>query len=68
MAGHMRITVRLPDALLEQAQREARRRGETLRRELAHPPGRPNRKTRIPIFRGGTEVAPGVDLTNSAAL
>ena len=44
MSRHMRTTVRLDDALLDQARREAQRRGETvtaliekgLRLELAH--------------------------------
>jgi len=73
----MRTTVRLPDALMAQARREAQRRGETLtaliergvRHELAKPAGaKRQRKVVIPVFRGGTGVRPGVDLTNSAAL
>ena len=50
MSRHMRTTVRLDDALLDQAHREAQRRGETLtaliekglRLELAH--AKPDRR------------------------
>ena len=72
----MRTTVRLADALLEQARREARRRGETLtsliekglRHELSTRPTRRKSKVEVPVFRGGTGEAPGIDLTNSAAV
>jgi hypothetical protein len=72
----MRTTVRLDDALLEQARREAQRRGETLtaliekglRLELAHAkPDRRRPKVAIPVFRG-RGLQPGVDLNNSADL
>jgi len=77
MSGHMRTTVRLDDALLDQARREAQRRGETLtaliekglRLELAHAkPDRRRPKVAIPVFRGGKGLLPGVDLNNSADL
>ena len=77
MSRHMRTTVRLDDALLDQARREAQRRGETLtaliekglRLELAHAKPAPQRpKVAIPVFRGGKGLQPGVDLNNSAAL
>lgn len=67
----MRITVRLDDALLEQARREACRRGETLsalmeeglRLALAQ-----HARVVLPICRAGGGVLPGVDLNDSAAL
>jgi len=77
MSRHMRTTVRLDDALLDQARREAQRRGETLtalmekglRLELAHAkPHRRGPKVTIPVFRGGKGLQPGVDLNNSADL
>jgi hypothetical protein len=77
MSRHMRTTVRLDDALLDQARREAQRRGETvtaliekgLRLELAHAkPARHRPKVAIPVFKGGKGLLPGVDLNNSAAL
>ena len=66
----MRTTVRLDDALLDQARREAQRRGEKgLRLELAHAKPVPRRpKVAIPVFRGGKGLQPGVDLNNSAEL
>ena len=77
MSRHMRTTIRLNDSLLDQARREAQRRGETLtaliekglRLELAHAkPDRRRPKVAIPVFRGGKGVLPGVDLNNSADL
>ena len=77
MSRHMRTTVRLDDALLDQARREAQRRGETLtaliekglRLELAHAkPDRRKLKVAIPVFSGGKGLQPGVDLNNSADL
>jgi hypothetical protein len=73
----MRTTVRLDDALLERARREARRRGETLtalierglRLVLAKPQQRPERRhVDIPVCREGGGTLPGVDLNDSAAL
>lgn len=77
MSRHMRTTVRLDDALLDRAKREARRRGETLtslierglRLVLAGPAHRHDRRrVVIPVCpaRGGT--LPGVDLDDSGAL
>lgn len=77
MSGHMRTTVRLDDALLEQAKREAARRGETLtaliekglRLVLAQSrPARGRRRVVLPVCRAGGGVLPGVDLNDSAAL
>jgi ribosomal protein L14 len=73
----MRTTVRLDEALLERAKREARRRGETLtslierglRLVLANPEKRPRgRRVEIPVCREGGGTLPGVDLDDSAAL
>jgi hypothetical protein len=73
----MRTTVRLDDALLEQAKREAARRGETvtaliergLRLVLARPDRRSARhRVEIPVCREGGGTLPGVDLDDSAAL
>ena len=77
MSRHMRTTVRLNDALLEAAKREAARRGETLTAlverglRLALTQSRPaGRKRRVvlPECRAGGGVLPGVDLDHSAAL
>lgn len=73
----MRTTVRLDDALLERAKREAARRGETLTAlierglllVLANPERRrTQRKVEIPVCREGGGTLPGVDLDDSAAL
>jgi hypothetical protein len=73
----MRTTIRLDDALLESAKREAARRGETLttliekgvRLVLAQHPA-PRRRSRVvlPVSRAGGGVRSGVDLNDSAAL
>jgi len=77
MSRHMRTTVRLDDSLLEQARREATRRGETLtslierglRLVLARPERRlPRGRVEIPVCREGGGTLPGVDLDDSAAL
>lgn len=77
MSRHMRTTVRLDDALLDRAKREAARRGETLtslierglRLVLARPQGRrERRRVAIPVCRQGGGTLPGVDLDDSAAL
>jgi hypothetical protein len=73
----MRTTVRLDDALLDRARREAHRRGVTLtslierglRLELARPhrsAARP--RVDLPVCREGGGTLPGVDLDDSAAL
>jgi hypothetical protein len=73
----MRTTVRLDDALLQAAKKEAARRGETLtslierglRLVLARPERRsPRRRVEIPVCREGGGTLPGVDLDDSAAL
>ena len=77
MSRHMRTTVRLDDALLEQAKREAARRRETLtalieqglRLLLAQSRSRERRRRVVlPSCRAGGGVLPGVDLNDSAAL
>jgi hypothetical protein len=78
MSRHMRrTTVRLDDALTEQAKREARRRGKTvtalieqgLRIVLAQPQKpRRRRHVKIPVATCGGGLLPGIDLDNSAAL
>jgi hypothetical protein len=73
----MRTTVRLDDALLEQAKKEAARRGETLtslierglRLVLARPQRRASRpRVEIPVCREGGGTLPGVDLDDTATL
>jgi len=76
MSRHMRTTVRLDDALLETAKREAARRGLTLtalierglRLALASERPKPRRRVKLPLCRAGGGVLPGVDLNDSAAL
>jgi hypothetical protein len=77
MSRHMRTTVRLDDALLDRAKREAERRGETLtslierglRLVLARPEKRAQRRrVEIPVCREAGGTLPGVDLDDSAAL
>ena len=72
----LRTTVRLKDALLQQAKREAARRGETLTSlieqglRLVLVKTRPPRRSRVklPVWRGAGSILPGVDLNDSAAL
>jgi hypothetical protein len=73
----MRTTIRLDDALLERAKREAGRRGETLttlierglRLVLANPTKRSTRhRVEVPVCPAGGGTLPGVDLDDSAAL
>jgi hypothetical protein len=73
----MRTTVRLDDALLDQARREASQRGETLtalieqglRIVLARRKAGPQRaRVVLPVSRQGGGLRPGIDLNNSAAL
>lgn len=77
MLGHMRTTVRLDDALLDQARREAKRRGTTLTalieqglRLALRRPLRPPEQTALtlPECRAGGGVVPGVNLDDSASV
>ena len=78
MSRHMRTTVRLDEALLEQAKREAARRRETLtalieeglRLVLARSRTSRQRARRVvlPKCRAGGGVLPGVDLNDSASV
>lgn len=71
----MRTTVDISDAVLDSARRAAKERGSTLsrlvddalRRELssdAEPPA----PVGIPVFRGGSGLAPGVDLGSNRSI
>jgi hypothetical protein len=72
----MRTTVRLDEALLEQARREAARRGVTLtslieqglRLVLRRPQPSSRDRVRLPVSRAGGGVLPGVDLNDTADL
>ncbi len=73
----MRTTIRLDDALLDKAKKEASRRGETftslvekgLRLVLAAPRKPLSRvRVRVPVCRKGGGTLPGVDLTDTATL
>jgi hypothetical protein len=73
----MRTTIRLDDALLARARREASRRGETLtaliERGLRLVMARPQRashrrRVELPVGREGGGTLPGVDLDDSATL
>jgi hypothetical protein len=77
MLRHMRTTVRLDDALLERARKEANRRGVTLtsliEQGLQLVLRRPHRKSErpaivLPVCRVGGGTRPGVDLNDSAGL
>ena len=77
MSRHMRTTIRLDDALLEQAKREASRRGQTLTalieqglRLMLAGPRPPQRGANIvlPVSRAAGGTLPGIDLNDSAAL
>ncbi len=77
MKAPVRTTVRLEEGLLEQARREAERRGETLtafieqglRLMLAQSREHPAReRVKLPVSDAGGGVLPGVDLDDSAAL
>ncbi|HLX46436.1 MAG TPA: hypothetical protein VKR43_23475 [Bryobacteraceae bacterium] len=73
----VRTTVRLEDGLLEQAKREAARRGETLTALIeeglrlvlirGQKPAK-RRRVMIPVSNTGGGLLPGIDLDNSAAL
>lgn len=73
----MRTTVRLPDALMIQAKKEAQRRGKTvtslieqgLRIVLAQPETKePPTRFVLPVSSATGGLRPGIDLNNSAAL
>lgn len=72
----MRTTVRLDDALLKRARREAARRNVTLTSlidqglRLAMQPQAPERKPRksLPVCTAGGGTLPGVNLNDSAGL
>jgi hypothetical protein len=73
----MRTTVRLEEALINQAKREAERRGETLtalieqglRLVLAQSRTRHHHeRVKLPVSEAGGGVLPGIDLNDSAAL
>lgn len=75
--GHMRTTVRLDDALLDNARREAARRGITLTalieqglRLALRRPMRPTLQQRVtlPECRAGGGAVPGVNLDDIAGL
>jgi len=77
MSRHMRTTVRLDDALMDQARREARRRGQTLtalvseglRLVLAKGSVVARRRpVALPVCTAGGGTLPGVDLDDSSAL
>ncbi len=77
MSRHMRTTVRLEEALINQAKREAERRGETLtalieqglRLVLAQSRTRRQREpVKIMVSEAGGGVLPGIDLNDSAGL
>jgi len=77
MLRHMRTTVRLDEGLLEQARREAARRGVTLtalieqglRMALRRPrPSSRVERVRLPVSRATGGVLPGIDLNDSADL
>ena len=77
MSRHRRTTVRLDDALLIRAKKEAARRGETLtslierglRLVLAGPQKSHNRRrVELPVCKSGGGTLPGIDLDDSAAL
>ena len=77
MSRLMRTTVRLDDALMHDARKEAARRRTTLTSLLEQGlrlvllrPTRPDRKPRVrlPVCREGGGTLPGVDLDDSASL
>ncbi len=77
MLEHMRTTVRLDEALLNRARKEAVRRGTTLTAlieeglsmVLVRPaPGPPRRRVRVPVSRATGGALPGLDLTDTSAL
>ena len=75
MSRHMRTTVRLNDALLSQAKREAARRGTTLTSlmeqglhlALAERRAKIRKPVELPVWNSGG-VRQGIDISNSAGL
>ena len=73
MGTHMKTTIEISDALLEEAKRVARQRGTTLRavleaalrREVATP-AEPRKKFKLRdgSFKGGSGLQPGIDLSD----
>ena len=71
----MRTTVDISDAVLDGARRAAKERGSTLsrlvddalRRELSASAD-PAPPVEIPVFRGGSGLAPGVDLGSNRSI
>ncbi|HLH40010.1 MAG TPA: hypothetical protein VKX39_12745 [Bryobacteraceae bacterium] len=71
-----RTTVRLEDALLDQARREAARRGKTLTAlikeglhlVLAQPKHRRRKRRKLPVSNTKGGPYPGIDIANSASL
>ena len=77
MLRHMSTTVRLDDGLLDQARREAERRGTTLTAlieeglRLAILPPKPverSARIRLPVSRARAGLTAGIDLDDSSAL
>jgi hypothetical protein len=71
----MRTTVRLPEALMIQAKKEAQRRGKTVTslieqglRLVLKQPEDPRKKFVLPVSSATGGLLPGIDLSNSAAL
>lgn len=70
----MRTTLAIDDNLLREAKRRAAHRGmslgqyveDALRRAFTRPVA--EERPPIPIFRGGTGVRPGLDLTSNKAM
>lgn len=70
----MRTTLAIDDNILKEAKQRAARRGmslgqfveDALRQVFARRV--PDERPSIPIFRGGTGVRPGVDLTSNRSL
>ncbi len=76
MSRHMRTTIRLNDALLEEAKREAHRRGLTLtalierglRQELINGARKQARRVELPVSSKGGGMLPGLNLKSASEL